>query len=161
MDGPTFQPPIHLDPNQDAAQQTSFINQNFQNLASTLESNSFRVVLTGNVSISGLADPYPSGTITTRTIPHNLQTVPAFLVYVANPDLSGTYYGAAGITNLPTTYYNLGPGATGGKAYLYSQARIDSTNLYIDLVNLLSAGITGLGGYTWAYTYYILQQLST
>lgn len=36
MSGSSFQPPINLDPNQDPSQQTAFINQNFQQLANSL-----------------------------------------------------------------------------------------------------------------------------
>lgn len=36
MPASNFQPPIHIDPTQDSAQQVSFINQNFQSLASAL-----------------------------------------------------------------------------------------------------------------------------
>ena len=36
MAGSSFQPPIHLDPNQEPGQQMAFINQNFQAVANSL-----------------------------------------------------------------------------------------------------------------------------
>lgn len=76
----TFQPPINLDPNQDSAQQIAFINQNFQNLASTLESNSFRIVQntthnTNAFTISASSNTYFSDSNVT-TIPHGLNFAP-------------------------------------------------------------------------------------
>lgn len=41
MAGSSFQPPINLDPTQEPTQQIAFINQNFQNLASSL--NPFQI----------------------------------------------------------------------------------------------------------------------
>lgn len=86
--GSTFQQPINLDPNQDNPQQVSFINQNFQNLASTLESNSFRIAKSGNFTLtpSTIANPgagnYASDVQVLGGVSHNLGYIPAFIAYL-------------------------------------------------------------------------------
>lgn len=65
MSGSTFQPPINLDPTQDAGQQTAFINQNFQSLAAGLQANSFRVIDQGTAVIG--QSSHAGGSISTVT----------------------------------------------------------------------------------------------
>lgn len=70
----TFQPPIVISAEQDPAQQAAFINQNFQSLASGLETNSFRIVSQGVVTIPA------SGAATAQiAVTHNLGFVPTAL----------------------------------------------------------------------------------
>jgi hypothetical protein len=63
MSGTTFQPPINIDPSQDAAQQVAFINQNFQSIASALQSNSFRILEQGEATI--YQSSHNGGSVTT------------------------------------------------------------------------------------------------
>lgn len=96
----TFQPPIHLDPNQDSSQQTSFINQNFQSLAAALESNSFRIVSEGNLTIPSFNSTSTTGNFTTKnssvSYTHNLGYTPFPLVSLQN----GTQYSPIPFSNV-------------------------------------------------------------
>jgi hypothetical protein len=111
----------------------------------------FNIVSSGSISLSPPAS-WASGQVITATIYHGLGIVPAFQTYVQNPSITGSYTGAQGITNLPSIFF------VTGSAAIYTQARSDTNNLYIDLVNVGSSTDTGLNVYTWSYTYYILQQ---
>lgn len=89
MAGSTFQPPIHLDPSQDDSQRVAFINNNFQSLASALETNSFRVVISGTitinqVTITATAGTYGSVNVSVASFTHNLGYRPAFIAFFEN-----------------------------------------------------------------------------
>lgn len=87
MAGSTFQPPIIISAEQDDAQQAAFINQNFQSLATGLESNALRIVDRGTLSIpssnipSGGAGNYNSVNVNIASYTHNLGYIPAVLAY--------------------------------------------------------------------------------
>lgn len=159
MPGSTFQPPIHLDPTQDAPQQTSFINQNFQALSSVLESNSFRIVNQNQTSIGSTGAP-----TTWNTIPHNLGFAPIVFAYLTNVNLSGiataaniplpTWTGAA-IDTIKSTATNSG---NAQPIFIFSswiEAVADATNLYVILYNATGATINPL-----TVQYYLVQQPS-
>lgn len=163
MAGSTFQPPIHLDPSQDNNQQTSFINQNFQTIASTLETNSFRIVTQGITSLT------TSGAGTSiKTIPHNLGFSPIPFVYLTGQTRTS---GSLTITNanipFPTWGFNftsdtiLATATSSGIArplagfQAYFDCVADTTNLYVFLIN--STASSG----TFNIQYYLVQQPSS
>lgn len=115
--------------------------------------NVFKVVLTGSTTVVG-SSALAYGTPQTTTIPHGLSGTPAFQVYV-NPSspISG-FQGGAGITNLPLLYF------VSGVLALVLQARADSTNLYLDIINA-SSGTDDLSLYSWTFKYYLLQETAT
>lgn len=124
MAGSTFQPPIHLDPNQDPAQQVAFINQNFQSLASTLETNSFRVVDTINgtfpaVTVAGNTGGWALAN-NINTIPHNLGITPLPF---------GTFFDGTTYIQLPDTKLN---GNSTTPYWEQWRVRVDGTNVYLD-----------------------------
>jgi hypothetical protein len=53
-----------------------------------------------------------------------------------------------------------GPTVGGGMIYLYIQARADSTNLYMDVLNPSATGQVGFGN-PWVFKYYILQETAS
>lgn len=160
MSGSTFQPPIHLDPNQDPAQQTAFINQNFQTIASTLESNSFRIVTGGLTSVSS------DGSATNwTTVAHNLGFAPVVFAYLTGVNLSGitsngniplpTWAGAS-VDTLKSTALN---GGVAKPVFIMSswiEAVADATNFYVVLYNATGASISAL-----PVQYYLVQQVSS
>lgn len=83
MDSSTFQPPIHLDPSQEDTQQLAFINQNFQAIASTLETNSFRIVKSDTATIASTG-----ATVSYTTVPHNLGYAPVPFAFLLNQTVS-------------------------------------------------------------------------
>ncbi|QHC73779.1 hypothetical protein [Rathayibacter sp. VKM Ac-2805] len=111
--------------------------------------NVMKIVKTGTVTMSPPAT-WPTMGVVTQVIPHGQPTIPAFMVYVQNP--SGLYYTYPGLSNLPS-YVHLGP--TG--EMIFSSARADSTNLYIDLSNVSSLN-DGLDDLVWSYKYLIFQE---
>lgn len=118
----------------------------------------FKIVKTGTASITPPSS-WGGGNAQTVTIVHSLSSSPAFLVYVNNPvGIPGTVY-AGQLSSVPSVIW--GPSASGGVGFYLSSARVDGTNLYIDLVNLLSSTQTGVNAYTWNYKYYILQETAT
>lgn len=157
MAGPSFQPPIHLDPSQDAAQQTSFINQNFLSLASTLETNSFRVVkgpLTMQVSSSG-------GLVNWTTVPHGLDFTPIVFGFINNANIS--LITTSGSLILPSwTEINIdiikGTATNSGNAVpvvafsTYAQIIVDDINVYGVLFNAKGVPVAPL-----TLTYYLFQ----
>lgn len=93
----TFQPPINLNPDQDSSQQTAFINQNFQSLASALETNSFRVVKQGSISIDGGTAHSTTGNfafVQSASIPqpHGLDFVPVVIGYLGGAILPSSTF---------------------------------------------------------------------
>jgi hypothetical protein len=117
--------------------------------------NSFKIVMSGTVSASPPASWTDSQVIRT-TIVHGQTNIPAFLVYVTNPN-TGVGYISSGLSNLPSSIYY--PGGGGG-AVLMSQAGVDNTNLYIDLINMTGVTATGFNTLSWTYKYYILKETS-
>lgn len=115
--------------------------------------NVFKVALTGSQTVTG-SSALVYGTPQTTTIAHNLGVVPAFQVYV-NPSspISG-FQGGHGLTNLPLTYF------VSGVMVLLLQARADSTNLYLDIMNT-NSGTDDLHLYSWTFKYYLLQETAT
>lgn len=157
MSGSTFQPPIHLDPTQDADQQTAFINQNFQTIASTLETNSIRIVSRGTTSIgsSGASSNW-------NTIPHNLGFAPVVFAYLAGVTLSGITTNAniplptwtsATIDTIKATALNGGVAIPSVIFSTWMEAVADTTNLYVILYNATGASISNL-----TVQYYLGQQ---
>lgn len=151
MAGSTFQPPIHLDTTQGAPQQTAFINQNFQTIASTLETNSFRIVDRGTVGVAGNAS-----TTTWSTIPHNLGFVPVPFVFLN--DITRTI-GSTVVTtdaNIPfPTWTSLTPDNVNHVINFgtYLDCVVDETNLYIFIFNSTSSTVGPL-----QISYYLCQQ---
>lgn len=138
----TFQPPINIDPTQDASIQASFINQNFQSIASALETSSFRIVQTGVVKGPTIS---PGASPTTTQVAHNLGVVPAALVYLGSPGeenqaLPVVQLLSGNVTNISINYY-----------ITYA---VDASNLYIFQYTSNSAGTLG----PFPYTYFLLQQ---
>lgn len=160
MSGPTFQPPIHLDPNQDPAQQTAFINQNFLSLANALESNSFRIVSSGETSLASAnfitaSNSYGSGTgfafPVTQTIPHKLNYIPFPLAVVDN----GNNY-------IPLPYTFNGGNGTNYYVQFTVKAQTDINNLYIAIdafgYNSPAFGGGGIPSPSLSIKYFLLQQ---
>lgn len=141
----TFQPPIHLDPNQDSGQQTAFINQNFQTLAAALESNSFRIVLPGLTSIQATGN-----TTVIYTIPHNLGYIPIPFCFLSASD-NGIYYPLPMWTSLSRDDINHQV-----KFQTWIDANTDIENLYIEFFNSLAAT---QGPFN--VQYYLLQQTAS
>lgn len=149
MAGSTFQPPIHLDPNQDSGQQTAFINQNFQSLAAVLESSSFRVINSNTVQ---LVKPALMATAE-LDIPHNLPYTPIILAF-ANSGVD-TASIQVPFTNVLTT------GTNSGKSNVSIVWFTDDTNITF---NIGTPDFTGNTFYTFSFTYnitYYILQLST
>lgn len=161
MAGSTFQPPIHLDPNQDPGQQTAFINQNFQSLAAALETNSFRIVSEGTLTIPSYSPTffvfktYTNQSFST-TVTHNLGFVPAVLAYVT--DNAGTLYEL-----MPYVNVNAGGGNSvsgGGLSIVNADVVVTSTSIYA------TSSMTCYGDYNFSgivqsattIKYYLLQQ---
>lgn len=162
MSGSTFQPPIHLDPTQGADQQTAFINQNFQTLASALETNSFRIVvgpITTGITTSG-------NSVDTVTIAHGLGYAPIPFGFMNDVTITGPSGIITNNGNLPlptwvsltgdtikSTATNSGVALPIIAFKIYVQIVSDATNVYILLINA-----TGSGGTTYNVTYYLTQQ---
>lgn len=145
MPGSTFQPPIHLDPNQDNSQQTAFINQNFQSLASALETNSFRIVVSGTVSVQASGN-----TNNTTTIPHNLGFTPIPFCFLSASN-NTVFYPLPQWTSLTRDDVNhVINFAT------WIDCNVDSNNLNIEFFNSLN---TTNGPFN--VQYYLLQQSSS
>lgn len=148
MAGSTFQPPIHLDPNQDSGQQTAFINQNFQSLAAALEANSFRIVQKSNLTI-----PASSSPITWTTVPHGLPFIPIVWGFLNNSNVSGiTTNGSLPLpTWLSVQVDNIATHQV--KMQSWVQVLVDATNVYGMMLN-------GLGSSDGpaTITYYLLQE---
>lgn len=146
----TFQPPIHLDPTQDAAQQTAFINQNFQTLASALETNSFRIVKVGTISVvqgsvTGSAGIYES-LFGQTIVAHNLPFTPIVQAYL---NFGGSY-----IQTPYTAVNNISSSSTAWTTYYIST---DATNIYFQYQGAIFGGGT-IAGATFTANYYLLQQ---
>jgi len=121
------------------------------NLVLTSDLNSFKIAKKGTYSYTGLAS-ISNNTTDTITIPHGLGTTPVALVYV-NAVAVVTLQGGKGITTLPVDYVL--PGASQSNTIFTLQARVDSTNLYLDFI--CHAGTANnFSTYTWPYTYYLL-----
>lgn len=152
MDGSTFQPPIHLDPNQDPSQQAAFINQNFQNLAATLESNSFRVVSTINSefilpAVPGVTNGWSYGNQTV-TIPHGLNITPLPF---------GAFFDGSTYTQLPDTKLNfVSPSSPYWEQW---RVRVDATNVYLDTF-VTAFNLTVTGPSTYPAVILLLQQVA-
>lgn len=117
----------------------------------------FKIVQTGTTTKSPPSS-WSNGNVQTITISHGLGFKPAFLVYVTNPDLSGVgYINSNNLTNLPSTIYV----TSGGSSIIISTADVDTSNLYIHLLNLSGGTASGLDAYTWTYKYYILQETAS
>lgn len=153
MSGSTFQPPIHLDPTQGSDQQTAFINQNFQAIASTLETNSFRIVQQALVSLSNSGN-----TTSVLKIPHNLGFAPVPFVYLANQTRT---LGTLTITNanipLPTYGLALNSDTTNHivSFEVYMDCIADAQNLYIFMTNSTATATN------FSFQYYLVQQPSS
>lgn len=163
MAASTFQPPIHLDPNQDPSQQSAFINENFQTITSTLETNSFRIVQEAQVSSSNSGN-----TISVKTIPHNLGFAPIPFVYLTGQTRT---LGSLVITNanipLPTWGLTLfldtvlATATQSGTArpftpfQIYFDCVADATNLYIFIFNASATPVN------YNFQYYLVQQPSS
>lgn len=164
MSTSTFQTPIVIDPNQNSTDQVSFINQNFQNLASTLETNSFRIVDQGIASITTSGLP-----INFLTIPHNLGFAPVPFAYLNDVAITSgsTTITTDGNMPLPTwtslTIDTIKATATNSGQALpivsfeqYIQAVADTKNLYIILLDA-----TATSGENYSVQYYLTQQQSS
>lgn len=139
----TFQPPIHLDPTQDPGQQTAFINQNFQTLASALETNSFRVVVNSVYTTTNAftTTSTPTGGHVTESFNHNLDFTPVVLAYILS---SGSYF------QLPFTLFS----ETATYTVSSISASTDSAKVHFTLS-------TSNQGSNWGnipIQYYLLQQ---
>lgn len=120
MAGSSFQPPINIDPTQTQSDQVSFINQNFQNLASELEANSFRIVGEGSfsvaqITINSTGTTYGDFNGSVGAVAHSLGYIPAFIAYMQQSNgvqvaLPYTYQQQSGGTTATWQTYN--PAAT-------------------------------------------------
>lgn len=149
MSGSTFQPPIHLDPTQDSDQQTAFINQNFQTLASALETNSFRIVDNDSTVLPASAAP-----ISLTTVAHNLGFAPTPFAFLNNQSFSigPTLISSNANIPLPTETSTLVDG-TGVHFLTYIRIFSDDTNLYFVFYNSTGGS---LGPFN--VSYYLTQQ---
>jgi len=111
----------------------------------------FKIELNNTASLVG--KNMTAGETKTVPIAHGLSTTPAFQIYVNAPSVIGLQ-GGSGLTNLPLIY------AAGGTIGLILQARVDSTNLYLDLINV-GATTVDYSAYTWSFKYYLLQETAT
>jgi hypothetical protein len=117
------------------------------------EQNVFKIAVSGNTSttVTNLA----AGTTKTLTIAHNLGLQPAILCYVNLPNLGVGFYEASGLTLMPAQI--MFRDASGfGNILVYTSTRVDTTNLYIDIINP-TTGLVGAGE-TWSFKYYIMQE---
>lgn len=147
MAAPTFQAPINIDPAQDPAQQIAFINQNFQSLASTLETNSFRIILEGTTTITVPAASV-SGDLEGPLIPHSLNITPTVIANVT----TNTLLGSNGNTPTPWTAFS----STGTLEFIADFNSIDDTNIqfYVQWTGNNSEWVG-----VWTFKYFILQLL--
>jgi len=115
--------------------------------------NMFKVVISDSTTVIG-SSSLTYGTPQTATIPHNLGYVPAFNVYVNPSSPIPGFQGGDGLSNLPLMYFSA------GAVLLLLQARADSTNLYLDVINT-NSGTYDLDLYSWTFKYYLLQETAT
>lgn len=118
--------------------------------------NVFKVVASSTASLTGSSSINNNQT-QTQTIAHNLGFTPAVLIYVNAVSVVGIQ-GGGGLTNLPVSY--ILPGIATSYPIITLQNRIDSTNLYLDLVCHLGTA-NNFSAYTWTYRYYLLQETAT
>lgn len=111
--------------------------------------NMFKIVDTGTASYSG--GSIASGSKDTVTIPHSLSDTPAFLIYTTSPAIFGH---GGGLVQTPLMY------AVSGTSVINLYGRADTSNLYIDFLNV-SASTQDLTGFTWNFKYYILVETAT
>lgn len=120
--------------------------------------NMFKILSSGTTSVT-VTDPLNAETTHTTTIAHNLGYSPAFLAYVTVPSgWSGT--NANQLTALPTMLLDNGGvsvAGNGGVLFLYVNASVDSTNLYLKVLNPAGTNQAGFGN-PWIFKYYILQE---
>lgn len=159
--GSTFQPPIHIDPTQDPSAQVSFINQNFQTIASTLETNSFRIVSSGEAGISS-----NGATVTWNSVPHNLGFAPIPFAFLTGVTVTAGASVISSDANIPIpTYTNAtfdtvkASAMNSGNALpivafnTYIEVFCDTTNLYIVLYNATGSTVANHN-----IQYYLVQQ---
>lgn len=145
--GSSFQPPIHLDPTQDANQQTAFVNQNFQTLASALETNSFRIVESGQTTL-----PASSAPVSLTTVTHGLGFAPTPFGFLTNQTFSigTTVISTDANIPLPTETSTLVDGVD-VKFLTYIRMFSDDQNLYFVLYNSTGSS-TGPYNVLWYLT---------
>lgn len=120
--------------------------------------NIFKIALEGGSTIT-VPDPFTLGTTLTNTIPHGLSIVPGVQGYANIPAGAGGYIGQGQLTNLPTMLIGFS-GTSFGEVVVYLQARVDATNLYLDVINASNHNITGVGG-DYTFEYYLLQETAS
>lgn len=152
MAGSTFQPPINLDPSQDNPQQLSFINQNFQALASTLEAYGFRIVQSGTINvsqttISTTAGLYGDVNVNVGSAAHDLGYKPACIGFLE--------FTTGARVALPYTLQQQAIGGTVATWQSYNLA-VSSTRVFINLRGLAYNG--SFSTLTATVRYYLLQE---
>jgi len=159
MSGSTFQPPIHLDPTQDNSQQVAFINQNFQTLASALETNSFRIIDDPIISLTTLnfSKTGPGIFLQTAltTFSHGLSFTPQIIPYVQNGTLDRP---------LPARVISNSTVAGTFFAYVDIRGYVDSTNVTIyaeQIIDIRDASTQSLTGTLYNIKCLLLQQTAT
>lgn len=120
MAGSTFQPPIHLDPTQDEAQQVAFINQNFQSLAAVLQTNSLKITDQGKAII-------PSTSHVTGSISSNDATVTLTQIYTSLPIVLSFIVGGFSSVDTIGTFWGTGafvPLSFGGTPIVFTEGYV-------------------------------------
>lgn len=121
--------------------------------------NVLKIVSSGTANAT-IPNPMASGSRVTVTIPHGLGVKPAFQVYIQIPAGDGTMVGHNQLTNVPAMLINTNISDVGGAIVILAQASVDTTNLYLEVVNVSGSSIADLGT-PWTFRYYILQETAS
>lgn len=116
--------------------------------------NVFKIVEANTQTLIPPTASWAAGNTATVTVPHGLGYEPVFLVYVDWP--TSVSFSDPGLSQTPSFAFT----GTDAQRPIIASARVDSTNLYLELTN--QTGLTAnLGELTWTYKYYILQETAT
>lgn len=123
----------------DKGHELAFINQNFNNIASVIQQNSFVIVKSDTIAYS-----FSGGNSSFRAIPHGLPFIPIPLAFLGT---STSFY-----RPLPT-WLGIGYTVSGVVFNTWIDCDVDATNL-----NLYANYATGNFGSGLFIKYYLLQQ---
>ncbi len=124
-----------------------------ENLVFNSDNNLFKIHSVAEATLS-VPNPWPATNTQTATVAHNLGYTPAVMAFVDNPAITGIY-GAKGLTALPSLF------ALSGMSFIWSQCRVDDTNVYFDLTNIYSAAANNYDVYSWSFKAYILLETAS
>lgn len=120
--------------------------------------NVFKIVKAGVETVT-TPTPLVANTTYSKTYSHGLGYVPAFLGYVTLPASTNVVTGYSG-TNIMTTPYSLQISVGTQDRPVVALIRADINNLYFEVINYQSTGITDANG-NWVFRYYLLQESAT